>query len=86
MKSFVILVITGAMRIVTKGLKKNLETIPGNNSTDHLKNILGRPHIIMKVLSGGIHHWFKRRSTRKRKKPVIQKSNNNNNNNNNNKK
>jgi hypothetical protein len=37
MKYFVIPVITGATGIVTKGLKKNLETIPGKYSIDFLQ-------------------------------------------------
>jgi hypothetical protein len=36
MKCFVIPVITGATGIVTKGLKKYLETIPGKHSVDSL--------------------------------------------------
>jgi hypothetical protein len=36
MKCFVILVIIGATGIVTKGLKKYLETIPGKHSIDSL--------------------------------------------------
>jgi hypothetical protein len=36
MKCFVIPVITGATRIVTKGLKKYLETMPGKHSIDSL--------------------------------------------------
>jgi hypothetical protein len=34
----IIPVIIGATRIVTKGLKKNLETIPGKHSVDSLEN------------------------------------------------
>jgi hypothetical protein len=37
MKCFVIPVITGATGIVTKGLKKYLETIPGKHSIDYLQ-------------------------------------------------
>jgi hypothetical protein len=37
MKYFVILVITGATGIVTKGLKKCLEIIPGKHSVDSLQ-------------------------------------------------
>jgi hypothetical protein len=37
MKCFVIPVIIGATGIVTKGLKKYLETIPGKHSIDSLK-------------------------------------------------
>jgi hypothetical protein len=42
MKCFVILVFTGAMAIVTKGLKKYLETIPGKQSTDSLQKKTSR--------------------------------------------
>jgi len=42
-KFVIILVITGATGIVTKGLKKNLEAIPGKYSIDSLEKtaILG---------------------------------------------
>jgi hypothetical protein len=52
MKCFVIPVITGATGIVTKGLKKYLETIPGKHSIDSLQKtaVLGTSHIISKVL------------------------------------
>jgi hypothetical protein len=45
-------VITGATGIVTRGLQKNLEAIPRNDSTDSLQKtaILGILHIIQKVL------------------------------------
>jgi hypothetical protein len=38
--------------LVTKGLKKRLEAIPGKHSTDSLQKaaVLGTSHIIMKVL------------------------------------
>jgi hypothetical protein len=51
MKCFVILVI-GATGIVSKSLKKYLETIPGQHSVDPLQKtaILGTSHIIRKVL------------------------------------
>jgi hypothetical protein len=74
MKCFVMPVIIGATGIVTKGLRKYPETIPGKNSIDSLqKNICTRNiTIIRKVLqsetrslSGGVHHWFKGKSTRK---------------------
>jgi hypothetical protein len=47
-----ILVNTGAMGIVTKGLKKDLETIPGKHSVDSLQttSVLGTAHIIREVL------------------------------------
>ena len=45
-------VIIGATGIVTRSLKKNLETIPGNHSIDSLQKtaIRGTSHIIGKVL------------------------------------
>jgi hypothetical protein len=48
MKCLVIPVITGAMRIVTKGLKRYLETIPGKHSIDSLQKtaVLGTSRII----------------------------------------
>jgi hypothetical protein len=51
MKCFVIPIITGAKRIVSRSLN-NLETIPGQHSIDSLQKtaILGTPHIIRKVL------------------------------------
>ena len=94
LKCTIIPVIIGATGIVTRSLRKNLETVPGKHSIDSLQKttILGTSHIIQKVLqceawsvSGGDHRWFKR-STRK-KRPVTRDSisyNNNNNNNNNN--
>jgi hypothetical protein len=52
MKCFVIPVIIGATGIVTSGLKKYLETIPGKHSIDSLQKtaVLGTSHIIRKVL------------------------------------
>jgi hypothetical protein len=50
-KGFVIPVIIGATGIVTRGLEKYLETIPGKHSIDSLKKaVLGTSHIIRKVL------------------------------------
>jgi hypothetical protein len=51
MKCFVMPVIIGATRIVSKGLK-NLETIPGQHSVDSLQKaaLLGTSHIIRKVV------------------------------------
>jgi hypothetical protein len=51
MKCFVIPVIFGATGIVTKGLKKYLEAIPGKHLIDSLQKtaVLGT-HIIRKVL------------------------------------
>ena len=45
-------VIIGATGIVTRSLKKNLETIPGKHSIDSLQKtaVLGTSHIIRKVL------------------------------------
>ena len=45
-------VIIGATGIVTRSLKKKLETIPGKHSIDSLQKaaILGTSHIIRKVL------------------------------------
>jgi hypothetical protein len=53
---FVILVIIGATRIVTKGLKKYPETIPAKHSVDSLQKtaVLGTSHIIRKVLQAEI--------------------------------
>ena len=44
--------IIGATGIVTRSLRKNLETVPGKNSIDSLQKtaILGTSHIIRKVL------------------------------------
>jgi hypothetical protein len=52
MKCFVIPVIIGASGIVTRGLKKYQETIPGKHSIDSLQKtaVLGTSHIIRKVL------------------------------------
>jgi hypothetical protein len=70
----IIIIIIGATGIVTRSLRKNLETIPGKHSIDSLQktDTLGTSHTIRKVLqceagsvSGGDHCWFKR-STRKK--------------------
>jgi hypothetical protein len=52
MKCMIIPVIIGATRIVTKGLKNNLEAIPGKHSIDSLQKtaVLGTSYIIRKVL------------------------------------
>ena len=44
--------IIGATGIVTRGLKKNLESVPGKHSMDSLQKtaVLGTSHIIRKVL------------------------------------
>ena len=68
-------VTVGATGIVTRSLKKNLETVPGKHSIDSLQKtaILGTSHTIRKVLqceawsvSGGDHRWFKRSTGKKR--------------------
>jgi hypothetical protein len=45
-------VIIGANEIVTKSLRKNLETVPKRHSIDSLQQtaVLGTAHIIRKVL------------------------------------
>jgi hypothetical protein len=52
MKFFVIPVIIEATGILTKGLKKYRETIPGKHSIDSLQKtaVLGTSHIIRKML------------------------------------
>jgi hypothetical protein len=71
MKCMIITAIIGATGIETKGLKKDVEAIPGNHSLFSLKKtaILGTSHIIRKVLLSGTlslssrdRHWFKRSS------------------------
>jgi hypothetical protein len=73
-KCMIIPVIIGATGIVTKGLKKNLEAVPGKHAIDSQRktSILGTSYIIRKVLqsenrnlSGGNRRWYKRRSTGK---------------------
>jgi hypothetical protein len=51
MKCVIIPVVIGATGIVTRGLRKNLETIPGKHSIDSLQKtaIFGTSHIIRKV-------------------------------------
>jgi hypothetical protein len=51
-KCMIILVITWATGIVTKGSKKNLEAIPRKHSIDSQQKtaILGTSHIIQKVM------------------------------------
>ena len=51
----IIPVITGDTRIVTKGVKRNLEGIPGKYSIDSLQKtaVLVTSHIILKVLQSG---------------------------------
>jgi len=52
LKYTIVPLIIGATGIVTRSLKKNLETMPGNHSIDSLQKtaILGTSHIIRKVL------------------------------------
>jgi hypothetical protein len=52
LKIMIIPVIIGATGIVTKSLRKNLESIPGKYSIDSIQKtaILGTSHIIRKVL------------------------------------
>ena len=52
LKCTIVPVIIGATGIVTRSLKKNSETVPGNHSTDSLQKtaVLGTSHIIRKVL------------------------------------
>ena len=52
LKCTIVPVIIGATGIVTRSLKKHLETIPGKHSMDSLLKtaILGTSHIIRKVL------------------------------------
>jgi len=77
LKCTIVPVIIGATGIVTRSVRKNLETVPRKHSIYSVQKtaILGTSHIIRKVLqcevwslSGGDHRWFKR-STRK-KRPV----------------
>jgi hypothetical protein len=44
--------VIGATRIIARGLRKNLEAIPGKHSTDSLQKTatLGTSHTIQKVL------------------------------------
>jgi len=52
LKCTIIPVIIGATGIVTRRLRKNLETVPGKHPIDSLQKtaILGTSHIIRKVL------------------------------------
>jgi len=52
LKCTIIAVIIGATGIVTRSLRKHLETIPGKHSIDSLQKtaVLGTSHIIRKVL------------------------------------
>ena len=55
MKCMIIPLVIGATRIVTKGLKKNLEAIPGKHSIDSLQKtaVLGTSYTIQKTLQSG---------------------------------
>jgi hypothetical protein len=52
LKCKIVPVIIGATRVVTKGLRQNLEAVPGKHLIDSLQKtaILGTSHIIQKVL------------------------------------
>jgi hypothetical protein len=52
LKGKIMPVITGATGIVTKGLRKHLEAVPGKHSIDSLQKtaVLGTSHIIRKIL------------------------------------
>ena len=52
LKCTIVPVIIGATGIVTRSLKKNLESIPGKHSIDSLQKtaILGTSHMMWKVL------------------------------------
>jgi len=52
LKCTIVPVIIGATGIVTRSLKKNLESVPGKHSIDSLQKtaVLGTSHIIRKVL------------------------------------
>ena len=52
LKCTIVPVIIGATGIVTRSLRKNLETVPGKHSVDSLQKtaVLGTSHIIRKVL------------------------------------
>ena len=52
LKYTIVPVTVGSTGIVTRSLKKNLETVPGKQSIDSLQKtaILGTSHVIRKVL------------------------------------
>ena len=52
LKCSIVPVIIGATGIVTRSLRKNLETVPGRHSIDSVQKtaVLGTSHIIRKVL------------------------------------
>ena len=87
LKCKIVPVIIGAIGIVTKGLRQNVEGVPGKHSIDSLQKttILETSHIIQKVLQPETlslcsrdHQWFKTSTTKKR--PVTRDNNNNSNN------
>ena len=51
MKCMITSVISGATRIVTEGLRKHLEAVPGKQSIDPLQEtaVLGTSHVIRNV-------------------------------------
>jgi len=55
LKCTIVPVIIGATGIITRSLRKNLETVPGKHSIDSIQktSILGTLHIIRKVLQCG---------------------------------
>jgi hypothetical protein len=74
MKCMIIPAVIGATGMVTRGLRKNVEVIPGKYSIDSLQKaaILGTSHIMGKVLqcepcgvSGRDRCWVKRRTGEK---------------------
>ena len=50
LKCTIIPVTIGATGIVTRSLRKNLETVPGKHSIHYKKQLFGTSHIIRKVL------------------------------------
>jgi hypothetical protein len=75
-KCMILLVISGATGIVTKGLKISVEAIPGKHSVYSSQKavVLGTSHIIPKVLqsetrnlSGGDRRWFRRKSAKEKR-------------------
>jgi hypothetical protein len=75
MKCMIIPVIIGATGIVTNGLRKNLEAVPGKHAVESLQQtaVLGTAHIMQEVLrsetgslSSGDRHCFKISNREKR--------------------
>jgi hypothetical protein len=73
-KCMIIPAVIGATGMVTRGLRKNVEVIPGKYSIDSLQKaaVLGTSHVMRKVLqcepcglSGGDRCWVKRRTGEK---------------------